>query len=343
MAQGLCLLADDLTGALDSAARFVGVAGPVRVGWREGAAALDLGTREGGEVAAVAAHAAQGAALRGAQLAFKKLDSLLRGHAAAEIAACAAAGGFDHVVVAPAFPHQGRVTRGGWQVAHGVRVEVDLSGMLAARGLPVRLCRAGEAAPTGASLWDAATEADLDAIVAAGRALRGRVLWCGTGGLAGALARATGGGGVPCPVLPAPVLALIGSDHPASAAQLALAGRVVAWAAGDAPPVLPAAVVPRLPAGIGRAAAASRIAADFSALARAVPRPGALVVAGGATLRGLCEGLGVAGLRVEGELEPGAPVSRMEGGLWDGLPILSKSGAFGDPGLLARLLDGGSP
>jgi uncharacterized protein YgbK (DUF1537 family) len=28
----------------------------------------------------------------------------------------------------------------------------------------------------------------------------------------------------------------------------------------------------------------------------------------------------------------------MEGGHWDGLPILSKSGAFGGPDFLARLL-----
>jgi uncharacterized protein YgbK (DUF1537 family) len=347
VAQGLCLLADDLTGALDSAARFVGVAGRVRVGWQGAVTALDLGTREGDEAAAVAAHAARGEALRGADVAFKKLDSLLRGHAAAEVAACAAAGGFEHVVVAPAFPHQGRVTLGGWQVAHGRRVEVDLAGGLAGRGLGVRLCRAGEAAPEGvgkgASLWDAATEADLDAIVAAGRALRGRVLWCGTGGLAGALARAMGGGVVPRPALPGPVLALIGSDHPASAAQLALVGRVVAWAPGEGLPGLPAAVVPRLPAGMGRAAAAARIAADFGALARAMKRPAALVVAGGATLRGLCEGLGVAALSVEGELEPGAPVSRMEGGLWDGLPILSKSGGFGGPDFLATLLHGEAP
>jgi uncharacterized protein YgbK (DUF1537 family) len=336
-------LADDLTGALDSAARFVGVAGPVRVGWGAAAAALDLGTREGGVAAAVAAHAAQGPALRGAKLAFKKLDSLLRGHAAAEIAACAAAGGFDHVLVAPAFPHQGRVTRGGWQEAHGRRVEVDLAGGLAAHGLGVRLCRAGTASPAGASLWDAATEADLDAIVAAGRALPGRVLWCGTAGLAGALARAMGSGAVPCPALPGPVLALIGSDHPASAAQLAQVARVVAWAPGGALPALPAAVVPRLPAGMGRDVAAARIASDFCALARAMPRPGALAVAGGATLRGLCEGLGVAALLVEGEREPGAPVSRMEGGLWDGLPILSKSGAFGGPDFLATLLHGEAP
>jgi uncharacterized protein YgbK (DUF1537 family) len=231
MALPLCLLADDLTGALDSAARFVPLAGPVRVAWRGTAAAMDLATREGEEAAAILAHERQGQALRAAGLAFKKLDSLLRGHAAAEIAATLRAGGFDHAVIAPAFPVQGRVTRGGRQVAHGAAVPLDLAAALAGHGVAVRLCRPGEAAPEGASLWDAETDADLAAIVAAGRGLPGRVLWCGTGGLAGALA----GGAVPRPALPGPVLALIGSDHPASAAQLARVG-AVAWAPGEPPP-----------------------------------------------------------------------------------------------------------
>jgi len=34
------------------------------------------------------------------------------------------------------------------------------------------------------------------------------------------------------------------------------------------------------------------------------------------------------------------PASVMRGGRWDGVRVVSKSGAFGDPGLLARLLHG---
>jgi uncharacterized protein YgbK (DUF1537 family) len=113
------LLADDLTGALDTAARFVSRFGAQRVTWKGAwtAGARDLATREGTAAAAAAAHEACGPALRGATLAFKKLDSLLRGHPAAELAACFRAGGFDHLVIAPAFPFQGRVTRHGRQVA----------------------------------------------------------------------------------------------------------------------------------------------------------------------------------------------------------------------------------
>ena len=330
------LLADDLTGALDTAARFVSRFGAQRVTWKGAwtAGARDLATREGTADAAAAAHEACGPALRGATLAFKKLDSLLRGHPAAELAASFRAGGFDHLVIAPAFPFQGRVTRHGRQVAQGVAVDVDLDGQLAALGLPPVAARAGVPAPTGVSLWDAESDADLLAIVVAASALPGRVLWAGTGGLAGAL----GGGVAPRPEMPAPLLAMIGSDHPVSQAQLAATSRhhVLEGAIRDLP--LPAAISLRLPPGVPRAEAAERIGRCFTELARQLPRPGSCIVAGGETLRALADGLGTTALTVLGEQAPGLPISRMEGGHWHGLPILSKSGAFGARDFLARLL-----
>ena len=51
----------------------------------------------------------------GASIAYKKVDSLLRGHTLAELAACLQGGAFPFCVVAPAFPYQGRVTRSGVQ------------------------------------------------------------------------------------------------------------------------------------------------------------------------------------------------------------------------------------
>lgn len=330
------LLADDLTGALDTAARFVPRFGALPVTWKGdwASGARDLATREGSEAAAVAAHEACAPVLRGATLAFKKLDSLLRGHPAAELAASFRAGGFDHMVIAPAFPFQGRVMRGGRQVAQGVAVEVDLAALLASCGIVTRPARAGMPAPEGVSLWDAESDTELEAIAAAAGRLPGRVLWAGTGGLAGAL----GGGAVPRPALPPPALALVGSDHPVSKAQLAATLRHHALGEGAPLPGLPAAISLRLPAGLARAEAAAFIARQFTSLARGLPRPGSAIVAGGETLRALADGLGATALTVLGEMEPGAPVSRMEGGHWDGLPILSKSGAFGAPDFLARLL-----
>ena len=295
----LRLLADDLTGALDSAARFVPLVGPVPVIWSgpvpEGTVAVDSGTRDL-DASAVPARLMPGI-LAGGDIAFKKIDSVLRGHVALELDACRA--GFDRCVIAPAFPAQGRITRGGRQWAGGRDV-----------GGPV-------------PMQDAETDADLDAIVAEGRLLSGRILWVGTGGLAGALA---GRLPVPCPSLPMPILALVGSDHPVTLGQIRAVGASRSVVTAD------------LPQGIARNAALKTITATFMARLAEMPRPGALFVTGGATLRALCEALGATGLTVDGEVEPGVPTSILHGGAWDGQRIVSKSGGFGDSGLLVRLL-----
>lgn len=295
----LRLLADDLTGALDSAARFVPLVGTVPVLWSgpvpQGTVAFDSGTRD--LDASVVPGCLMSGMLAGGDIAFKKIDSVLRGHVALELAACRA--GFDHCVVAPAFPAQGRTTRGGRQWLGGRDV-----------GGPV-------------PMLDAETDADLDAIVARGRTLPGRVLWVGTGGLAGALA---GRQAVPCPALPTPILMLIGSDHPVTLDQF----RAVSGS--------PNVVTADLPSGIARDAALRSITATFVRVLAETPRPGTMFVTGGATLRALCEALGATGLTVDGEIEPGVPTSILRGGDWDGQRIVSKSGGFGDLGLLVRLL-----
>jgi uncharacterized protein YgbK (DUF1537 family) len=279
------------------------------------AAAIDSGTRELPEAAARLAIERVAPLLVGGAPAFKKIDSLLRGHVALELAACMR--WFDHCVLAPAFPFQGRITRGGRQLVRsdaGWRdIGVDLAAALGALGIAVQV-------------RDAETDADLDAIVAEGRALSGRVLWCGTGGLAGALA---GRRVVTCPALPRPVLALIGSDHAVSGAQVAAVP----------PELLASVMVCALPAGTERGEARRRIGGTFAAVLREWrERPGTLFVTGGETLRDLCGALGASHLEVDGEIEPGVPTSVLRGGPWDGQRIVSKSGAFGDAGFLARLL-----
>lgn len=334
------LLADDLTGALDSAARFAGRFGTVPVAWAEqpdaGVLALDSDSRDLPQAEAERRVAALAPALAGADLAFLKIDSLLRGHIAAELAVCMAAGQYNAVAIVPAFPAQGRITRHGRQLAHGSDVGVDLAGQLAARGVPVALRRPGDALPPGVSYWDAETDADLAEIATMAR---GRVLWCGTGGLAGAL-----GGAIPTlsARLPRPAFALIGSNHPAAIAQLRACRSRLTLTGPDDPavPADGAAIDVAVPAGFGHAAAADTIARSFAALTARIARPGTLIVGGGETLHGLCAALAATGLSVEGELAPGIPVSRLNGGRWDGVRVVSKSGAFGEPSFLARLLDG---
>src|ERR1700709_1678383 len=95
----LRLLADDLTGALDTAGEFVPMAGALPVFWANGnclhlqaSAAVDSGTRECDPAAAMARIGALVKVLEGADIAFKKIDSLLRGPTIAELVACMRAG-----------------------------------------------------------------------------------------------------------------------------------------------------------------------------------------------------------------------------------------------------------
>ena len=361
---GLRLLADDLTGALDTAAELAGLAGPVHAFWHGALpldlpanAALDSSTRELDPARAAALVTALTPALKGAGIAFKKVDSLMRGPTLAEAAACFQAGGWIQAVLAPAFPYQGRVTRGGVQHAHGPggdwsAVGGDLVAALRAEGVQAHSGRLDAPLPPGISVFDAETDEDLRQVAALGRAASGPVLWIGTGGLAQALAHNTPAGAgtaLPRPVLPCPVLGLFGSDQAVTAGQLAACGadwmRLGDGGAGDA-----AAVSARLqasgqavasldlPLGLSRGDAARRIGAALHRLVQGLTPPGTLVAAGGETLRGLCISLRATSLEVQGRLLPGVAVSVLRGGAWDGVTVVSKSGAFGHPTLLRDLL-----
>jgi D-threonate/D-erythronate kinase len=358
----LRLLADDLTGALDAAAQFVPLTGPVAVPLDDravaadaAAIAFDSASRELSEDAAAWRIAVLAPLLATPGIAFKKLDSLLRGHVAAELAACLATREFAHCIIAPAFPAQRRVTRNGHQFAWDAgratwgEVPVDLRGELAHRGYRLTLARPGDPLPAGVSLWDAKDDDDLAAIVAAGRAAATSVLWCGSAGLAGALA---GGAPPPAPALAHPIVACIGSNHPAMELQLAAidercrvtlrdgTDRGTARAAIGERLVRhgAAAVTVALPTGLDRASAARRIDAAFAELVRELPRPATLLASGGETLRAIALALGAVRLDVAGQLLPGIPYSVLRGGRWDGLSVVSKSGAFGDRLLLTNLL-----
>src|SRR5215475_6160931 len=232
----LKLLADDLTGALDTVAEFVGVFGPLPVVWPTTSPqdaqsfAIDSGTRELGPDEAFAFVREVAPQLASADIAYKKIDSRLRGPWVAELEACLAIGAWDACILAPAFPHQGRRTfegrqyvravDGGWSAAGD-----DILRQFRSRNLDARLSSRTAELQDGISVFDAENDRDLDRIVEIGRAYRGRVLWCGSGGLAGALARGTDASA--SRQLDAPVLGIFGSDHPATPVQLAMCESVL--------------------------------------------------------------------------------------------------------------------
>ncbi|MBP0110119.1 MULTISPECIES: four-carbon acid sugar kinase family protein [Bradyrhizobium] len=351
------LLADDLTGALDTAAEFVGLCGPFDVTWPDapatsgsGSLAIDSGTRERSKAESVEIVARLAPQLEGATIAYKKVDSLLRGAWAAELGACLRSGHWVSCVVAPAFDYQGRRTAGGQQFARTMqgewhRVGDNLLDQLRQDGIEARQGSSDTLALGGVQVFDAESDIDLDRVVEMARRMPGPVLWCGSGGLAGALARSHRADAPS--QLKLPVLGLFGSDQPATASQLAACGAAtIALAEGEG-----AARVRRklgddrvamvkfsLAEGLMRTEAARRIAREMAALIAALDPPGTLIVAGGETLKAACVALGAHALQVTGRIVPGLPRSILQGGRWAGVDVISKSGAFGPSGLWRDLL-----
>ncbi|HET7826367.1 MAG TPA: four-carbon acid sugar kinase family protein [Anaeromyxobacter sp.] len=270
------VIADDLTGAADCGSAFAAAglrtfveAGGGTVPGDVDAISIDVDTRRmaAGAAARLAGAVAERASALGPRILYKKIDSTLRGHVGAELAATLEAlrrGGAERplVILAPAFPAAGRTTRGGGVLVNGAPLEetelwrdarrvgpADLSSVLASGGLRAVLVgldeiRGGEALAraldrvTGqgmdVAVCDAETERDLGAIAAAGARLESRVVWAGSGGLARHLPAALGLR-VPHRAArrelahdPRPVLALVGSRSGVSRDQ----ARALASAAG---------------------------------------------------------------------------------------------------------------
>jgi uncharacterized protein YgbK (DUF1537 family) len=286
------IVADDLTGAADAAVAFLSSHRSVRLGlgrWPAGgdALAVDTNSRERPPGTAAELVRAALAAVEPDDELVLKIDSMLRGHVARSVAVLAEALPERRIVVAPAFPALGRTMRRGMQ--QGVDVHALLAGLPAGR---VEVC-------------DAASDGDLDRIVAAHRAVP--TAWVGSGGITRALARRA----APRATAPAraggPFLAVIGSTALVARAQAAALARI---------------------AGPG----------DRVATGRELPPPGAaglVLLSGGATARAVLDRWGVSELDVVAEPEPGVVALRAPG--LDAL-VVTKAGSFGDAGTLVRVV-----
>jgi uncharacterized protein YgbK (DUF1537 family) len=355
------LIADDLTGACDAAVHFAmrGHRTVVSLDPRPnacGAGALAVSTESRGlnrqELSSVFANLS-GAGHRflwSAGILFKKIDSTLRGNVGAEIVLASEAFGCESVLVTPAFPAMNRTVESGVLRVAGAAFEpIDMAAYWREQGLcgcvhvPPGGVAAALAAGTRFISIDAAADPDLDAIAASGLASARRVLWAGSAGLAAALARAVARG----PLEEAEhakryaaVLFCIGSGHAVTIEQqreLAAARPVVAVNAEVAKPDCIAEALDRgihvalqVPYGRVSPERIGQLIGDWR---------GPLALSGGATASLVCRALGVREIRLHREIAPGIPRGVIAGGLFDGAPIVTKSGAFGKPGALIQIAD----
>ena len=327
-----------------------------------------------GEEASSAVTSAVGRALGQHRKVFKKIDSLLRGNVGAEVAATLAqitqGRGKGLAIVAPAFPATGRTTSGGLVHVDGVRHAKgnfggDVAAALGAGGLTAEvLAPAAGRTPeelarhlrdvqkngTDAVVLDAVSDQDLRDIAAAAELLDFPALLVGSGGLAGHIAGHEGTHVRKALAMRANrTLTVIGSYSDLARQQTeALVGggaehitldhatlddtavpRQVAQAMARTDVVLtpdPMGIVDKTQALVVAEALARATAAGIG-------HCDALVLTGGETATSVLKALGVGSFTVLGEIEPGVVMSLLP----EPLPLLvTKAGAFGDAGTLAR-------
>ena len=368
----LVIVADDLSGAGDCGIACVhhGLSTLVTLGPSSPIAdtdviAIDADTRtlSASEAAARTASIVQHAIQHDGQLLFKKLDSTLRGHAAAELAAAlrtrrATASQRTVIVLAPASPPNGRTTLNGHQLLHGKdlhETEVghreqmigrcDLASMMQAAGLsstviPLNLVRCGELERTlhqlsrgnDVLICDAETDSDLQAVAASAITLGTSSIWAGSAGLAHHLPPAAGlsrpAQAVTLPLLRSgPILFVIGSMSSTTRDQLSC---LLAHPPVTAITVAPQTLITGNDTVLSRDTAPQLAQAIGQLLAPYRDLVGALVATGGETARAVLHAWDISALRLICELEPDISLSLAEGRCRQ-LPIITKAGAFGHP------------
>lgn len=330
----LCIIADDLTGALDAAAPFAGRGLTVEVALTPGATgevvarnpdvmAVSTRSRDGDEGAARAAMMQVLSALPPGLRLMKKVDSRLKGHVSAELAALAPRAMF----VAPAIPDFGRVTLGGHVQGFGVAQPIDIRDRL------------GDLAGL-ARIPDISTPAEMRAALAG---IDAGALLVGARGLAEALAIEMSGQDQPQPVRPraARALMVVGSRDPITLAQVARAGSATFAPAplGDlAQPEDLAEVacllVQAMPGDAPRTGEAVAQALARSVHPHLTRDRQAMLLTGGATAEAVLAEMDITTLSLRGECLPGLPVAHAGDRC-----IIAKSGGFGDEYTLATLQD----
>lgn len=332
----LAIVADDLTGALDTSAPFAGRGLHTEIALEVDAIgealalepdvlSINLGSRELDEARARALAKAAYDALPPGTRVFKKVDSRLKGHVAAELDPLT----YRMALVAPAIPAFGRVVQDGQVRGFGVESPITIAERLGRHAARSRIVDASSDEDMDSALDFAETEG-MDVLV-------------GARGLAEALAlRMSGGNAVSLSVPPpGPGLFVIGSHDPITLAQIdqlltsrdvdflpAPNGRLDLSASGGKSLVVvqatPGAEV--ISSQEVSANLASGVYPEFTSSART------LLLCGGATAEAVLARMGIRRFRLDGECLPGLGLAYAGNQC-----IIAKSGGFGVPDTLAVL------
>ena len=362
----ILVLADDLSGAAEAAASFLGRVPEARLvldpahADLSGVTVVDLNTRAAPPSQTDSVLESTLDRSPADRLTIVKIDSLLRGHIGSTVDVLADRG---PVVVAAGLPGLGRTVRDGVLHVDGFPLHrTDLWHLEPAPPpesitdvvrRPSRICSspadiAVAVADGAVAICDVASDADLDAALAAARRVPG-VQLVGTAALTAALAR-TLDAISPVPIAESNwhsvILTVVGTGARNATAQVAAlvgAGAVPITVAADelltgtaessrlaealathAQVVL--TITGSVPAA-QRTALASRLGAHVAAVDRGATRRPDLVLTGGETARAVIDALGYDALRPVDVVHHGAVVSVAS----DGRRIVTRPGSFGDP------------
>lgn len=343
----IAIIADDLTGALDTASPFACRGLDVRVALDSDA--IDAAVKLSPDVIAVstnsrnllpdqASAAAQFAAERlqswQPDLVLKKIDSRLKGNIGPETLAIAQVFQPTRIIAAPAVPDQGRFVRRGHVEGMGVEAALDVATCFIGLSIAV-------------SVPDTESKNDLSHVAETWRPGDGKLFVCARG-LAAAFAERFGKNIAPRKFKAAsPVIMAIGSRDPVTLKQISIlrakADNCIAVEApqGKVPTQIEEGSLKVLICSGEMTKSAHDVAEVFawSVTAEIIrTRPSTLLLTGGDTAVVILRALGCHVLHVGGEAAPGLPwfEINMDGG--HRITTISKSGGFGSPDILARLV-----
>ena len=394
------IIADDLTGSLDTGLQFrkkgLLTIVPLKIGRKPPPAqALVLNT-DSRNLPGKLAYRRVSKVCRNlqAKAIYKKIDSTMRGNVGQEILAILDARNIPKAIIVPTVPSQGRTVERGILRVHGIpllrtsysrdpfhpiwtsriadllRKETGVpTGHLTLgeiRKGPVHLAEKIEKNHAHLLVADAVLQSDLQSIASAWKLLSGRLLACGSVGLAVEL-------GSPVsrvkknksPIARRPLLIIAASQNPRTAEQLEEACHRF-----DLPMLEPdllrltnpkstALEVAALSESIVRISLKSPgvlLATTFQehlpgkeqwiprALGKVVirvlerTRLGGLILTGGDLAMGVCMQLSSSALRIEEEVLPGIPCSTLTDGRFKGLHLVTKAGGFGEKDALWRMI-----